>query len=83
MADEKAIECTAIVYGVRTTVDNSPRITIDLLETEIMQMALFAECQRMGVVLDIVATPRVANANEPDTADSKKSRHETKSLRGS
>jgi hypothetical protein len=78
----EAIVCHAVVYNVKTLVDKSPRITLDLPETEIMQMALFAECQRMQVVLEITAMPMESSLTNGDTADGKKSRHETKSLRG-
>lgn len=77
------IKCHGTVYGVRTTVDQGIRITIDLPETEIMQMAMFAECKRMGVALEISALPMDANTSAGDTPDGKKSRPEIKSLRGS
>jgi len=76
------IKCHAVVYKVQSLVDHGMRITLDLPETEIMQMAMFAECQRMQVVLDIEATPQIANNSQPDTADGKKSRDNVKSLRG-
>ena len=48
-----------------------------------MQAAMLMECQRMGVVLDVTAMPKVQNEAQADTADGKKSRPEIKSLRGS
>ena len=52
MATE-AIEFIAAVYKVQTLVDGGVRVTLDLPETAIMQMAQLAECQRFGVVLNI------------------------------
>jgi hypothetical protein len=43
----------ATVYKVQTLVDGGVRVTLDLPETAIMQMAQLAECQRFGVVLEI------------------------------
>jgi hypothetical protein len=78
----EAIKCHAVVYKVQSLVDHGMRITLDLPETEIMQMAMFAECQRMQVVLEINAMPMEASISNGDTADGKKSRGEIKSLRG-
>jgi hypothetical protein len=75
------IKCYGVVYGVKTLVDNGIRISIDLPETAIMQSAMFMECKRMQVVLDIVATPQNQTVGD-DSHDSKKGRQETKSLRG-
>jgi len=79
----EAIKCYGLVYKVQTLVDNGVRISIDLPETAIMQAAMFMECQRMGVILDIEARPQEANTAAGDTPDGKKSRGEVKSLRGS
>jgi hypothetical protein len=43
----------AVVYKVQTLVDSGVRVTLDLPETAIMQMAQLAECQRQGVTLDV------------------------------
>ena len=56
--DENTIEFQAAVYKVQTlATDNGVRVTLDLPETAIMQMAMLAECQRAGVALDVVCTP--------------------------
>lgn len=47
----------AVVYKVQTLVDNGIRVTLDLPETSIMQMAQLAECKRAGVPLDMIAKP--------------------------
>lgn len=52
-----AITFTCQVYKVQTLVDGGVRVTLDLPETAITQMAQLAECQRWGVVLDVKATP--------------------------
>lgn len=79
---DKSIHCVGSVYKVQTLIDHGIRITLDLPESEIMQAAMFMECQRMAVVLDIDAKPKVQNTSNADMADGKKSRNETKSLRG-
>lgn len=50
------IEFSASVYKVQTLTDNGVRVTLDLPETAIPQMAMLAECQREGIVLRFVAT---------------------------
>ena len=45
------ITFTASVYKVQTLVDGAVRVTLDLPETAIPQMAMLAECQREGIVL--------------------------------
>ena len=59
------ISFKAVVYKVSTLADNGIRLTLDLPETAIMQMAQMAECQRAGAVLNITAE---ASA-EPDILD--------------
>jgi hypothetical protein len=59
----QAIEFTAQVYKVQTLVDNGIRVTLDLPETETVTMARLAECQRFGVLLEVVCiTDRNQNA---------------------
>jgi hypothetical protein len=75
------IKCLAVVYKVQTLTDHGIRISLDLPETAIMQMAMFAECQRMQVLLDVTCLPQNQTVGD-DSHDSKKGRPETKSLRG-
>ena len=75
------IKCYGVVYSVKTLTDHGIRIAIDLPESAIMQAAMFMECQRMQVVLDIEATAKEFNTNSGDTPDGKKGRDERKSLR--
>jgi len=77
-----SIECDAVVYKVSTLADHGIRISLDLPETATMQMAMFAECQRMGVILSVKCTPIVQDASNPENADGKKSRPPKLSLRG-
>ncbi len=77
------IQFQAVVYKVQTTVDFGIRVTLDLPETAIQEMAALAMCRRLGVVLDISAQPIVQDASQADRADGKKARPATKSLRGS
>ena len=58
VVDENTITFQAAVYKVQTlATDNGVRVTLDLPETAIMQMAMLAECQRAGVALGVVCTP--------------------------
>lgn len=61
----------AIVYKVQTMVDGGIRLTLDLPESAIMQMAQLAEVQRAKAVLDITAIAKVTE-NERDTGKSAK-----------
>jgi len=79
---DAAIRFPASVYKVQTTIDWGIRLTLDLPETAIAQAAMLMECQRMGVILDVTATPKVQNTEQGETADGKKSRPPIKSLRG-
>ena len=60
-----AITFVAAVYKVQTLVDGSVRITLDLPETAIPQMAMLAECQRKGLALKFEA--REYEPEENDT----------------
>ena len=51
-----AIVFDAAVYKVQTLVDGGVRVTLDLPETAIPQMAMLAECKREGVPLIFVVT---------------------------
>ena len=46
-----AIRFVASVYKVQTLTDNGIRLTLDLPETAIPQMAMLAGCQREGLAL--------------------------------
>jgi hypothetical protein len=48
-----AIVFDAIVYKLQTLVDGGIRLTLDLPETAIPQMAMLAECKREGISLTI------------------------------
>ena len=50
------IRFDAEVYKVQTLVDGGVRVTLNLPETAIAQMAQLAECQRFGVAIRIKAT---------------------------
>lgn len=55
MGMNDGFEFIATVYKVSTLVDNGIRLTLDLPETAIPQMALLAECQREGLALRFTA----------------------------
>jgi len=72
------IEFTAQVYKVQTlATDQGIRVTLDLPETAIMQMAMLAECQRAGVYLSFVATSdkqgKTGNVKQMATGPKRKS----------
>ena len=58
-----AITFPATVYKVQTLVDNGVRITLDLPEDCIPQMAQLAEANRQGIPLIFVAT--IESESEP------------------
>ena len=49
------IRFTAAVYKLQTLVDGGIRLTLDMPETAIPQMAMLAEAQREGIPLEFVA----------------------------
>ena len=53
---EAEIHFTAAVYKLQTLVDGGIRLTLDMPETSIPQMAMLAEAQREGIPLEFVAT---------------------------
>ena len=57
---EREVIFVASVYKVQTLVDHGIRVTLDLPETAVMEMAALAECQRLGVALQVTCVP-VAN----------------------
>ena len=52
---EAVIRFDAIVYKVQTLADGGVRVTLDLPETAIPQMAMLAETKREGVPLVFTA----------------------------
>jgi len=52
---EAVIRFEAIVYKVQTLADGGIRLTLDMPETSIPQMAMLAETKREGVPLEFVA----------------------------
>lgn len=51
MSEANAIKFSATVYKLQTLVDGGIRLTLDLPETCIPQMAMLAECKREGIPL--------------------------------
>jgi len=56
MASEPAITFPAEVYKVQTLTDGGIRVTLDMPEDAIPQMAMLAECKRQGIPLLFNAT---------------------------
>ena len=56
MMGEMSIKFIAEVNKVQTLADSGIRVTLDLPENSIEQMAMLAACKQDGVVLDIEAT---------------------------
>ena len=63
MSEPSEIVFFATVYKVQTLVDNGIRLTLDLPEWAIPEMALLAECQRGGMVLSFTAREREPEAS--------------------
>lgn len=55
---EAVIRFEAIVYKVQTLADGGIRLTLDMPETAIPQMAMLAETKREGVPLEFTAKVR-------------------------
>lgn len=58
MADN-VITFEAAVYKVQTLTDHGVRVTLDLPEDAIPQMAMLAECQREGIPLRFEAKAQI------------------------
>lgn len=52
---ETVIKFDAIVYKVQTLADGGIRLTLDMPETAIPQMAMLAETKREGIPLEFTA----------------------------
>ena len=52
---ETVIKFDAIVYKVQTLSDGGIRLTLDMSETSIPQMAMLAETKREGIPLEFTA----------------------------
>lgn len=52
---EAVIKFDAIVYKVQTLADGGIRLTLDMPETAIPQMAMLAETKREGIPLEFTA----------------------------
>lgn len=53
--NQPKIKFIAEVYKVQTLVDGGIRVTLDLPETAIPEMAMLAECHRSGILLEFKA----------------------------
>lgn len=60
---DPAITFSAVVYKVQTLVDGGVRVTLDLGEDCIPQMAMLAECKRQGIVLAITCNEKEPNGH--------------------
>ncbi len=70
----EAITFPAAVYKVQTLTDSGIRVTLDLPETAIPQMAMLAECQREGIPL--LFTAKVDSPQNRKKSGSGKTRSE-------
>lgn len=81
----KPIEFVAVVYKVQTLVDNGIRVTLDLSEDSILQMAQLAECQRFGAILEVcckAADKQHGNTGKLETRAKRKSEWATEKETG-
>jgi len=64
----KGIEFTATVYKVQTLVDEGLRVTLDLPETAIAEVAALMECKRnklpLSVLVKLIENKRNAKKSE-------------------
>lgn len=52
---DTVIRFEAVVYKVQTLIDGGIRLTLDMPETAIPQMAMLAETKRYGIPLEFTA----------------------------
>jgi hypothetical protein len=71
---EKVIRFQAEVYKVQTLTDHGVRVTLDLPEDAIPQMAMLAECQREGIPLVFEASAYDPENREKAGDDRKRTR---------
>ena len=64
---DAVIRFNAAVYKVQTLVDGGIRLTLDMDENAIPQMAMLAEAKRSGIPLEFIA--KVDEHNGLDFAD--------------
>lgn len=57
MTEKETINFWATVARVQTLADGGLRVTLDLPEDAIMQVAQLMACKRVGAILRIVASP--------------------------
>ena len=60
--DSPVIKVTVEVHSYKSTVDQGIFVTFALSEDAIAELAMFAECKRQGIVLDLEAR---AHKNSP------------------
>ena len=65
-------EFYAIVAKIQTMADNGLRVTLDLPEQAIEQVAELMIYKRAGVVLDVAITPRPERENDENAGKSSK-----------
>jgi hypothetical protein len=70
----EAIEFEAAVSQVRTLADGGIRVTLDLPEDSIPEMAMLAECKRQGIYLHLIAKEYQENNNVSERSKRKSSR---------
>lgn len=59
------ITFVAVVQKVQTLADGGIRVTLDLPETAIFQMAELAACRFHGAVLEVVCKPQTKDDGNP------------------
>ena len=69
---ELTIRFAAAIYKVQTLVDNGIRLTLDLSETCIPEMAMLAECKREGIPLVFEAKADTDSFTKLDNATTKR-----------
>jgi hypothetical protein len=67
---ETTVNFWAIIAKVQTMADGGLRVYLDLPENAVEEVAVLMEYKRLGVVADVVMTPR--KDDEPGTDESRK-----------
>ena len=72
MSEANAIKFSGIVYKLQTLIDGGIRLTIDMPETCIPEMAMLAECKREGIPLVFEAKADLDSFTKLDNATTKR-----------
>lgn len=66
MSDNSTVKFWALIAKVQTMADGGIRVYLDLPENAVESAAVLMEYKRVGIVADVVITPKQGNEREQD-----------------